>query len=292
MFINEQTKTQLAVKILNAREMLSTVQAKYNQLLRSAGDFTAQFTGDVPNSKHFDFMQFEVSLRDPVSKAKAIANRLEKFNPNDTNVENYNEELRLQLNLLEASNAEKKNMSQVGYVVQQMRKNGVQPDSDTFALLFGIALEAKNIEEANIYLKKMQAGFGTSPIAKSRLERFFNESVARDNFDGLAYLAAYLESNNVNIEDWNMQRFRSALSFYLNHQFNLNKILTFLRFYTHQAKSVIEGLNVDAAQSEQEALQAFEKVFGNLDSLVDMNALFSHLVEVVGQKTFIDPVTK
>lgn len=166
-----------------------------------------------------------------------------------------------------------------------MKENEVQPDQDTYALLFGISLETKNIEEANIYLKKMQGG--QSPIAKTRLEAFFNESVARDNFDGLAYLASYLETHNVNIENWNLQRFRSALSFYLNQQFNLNKILTFLRFYTHQAKSVIEG--VDAALTEQEA---FNKVFGGLESLVDLNALFSHLVEVVGKKTFIDPVTK
>jgi hypothetical protein len=36
----------------------------------------------------------------------------------------------------------------------------------------------------------------------------------------------------------------------------------------------------------------FERVFGSLESLVDMNALFGHLVEKVGSKTFIDPITK
>jgi hypothetical protein len=33
-------------------------------------------------------------------------------------------------------------------------------------------------------------------------------------------------------------------------------------------------------------------VFGELETLVDMNALFGYLVEKVGTKTFVDPVTR
>lgn len=118
MFINEQTKTQLAVKILNARDMLNTVREKYNQLLKSEVEHSAQFSGAVPVNKHFDFMRFNANLRDPVNKARAITNRLEKFNPNSLNIENYNEELRLQLNLLETlREGQKPNLKQIKYIL-------------------------------------------------------------------------------------------------------------------------------------------------------------------------------
>jgi hypothetical protein len=49
--------------------------------------------------KHFDFMEMENIIRNPISKAAMIAKRLEEFNPNSMDIKNYNEELRLQLNL-------------------------------------------------------------------------------------------------------------------------------------------------------------------------------------------------
>lgn len=142
--------------------------------------------------------------------------------------------------------------------------------------------------------KVLQAGSAVpSMIAVSRLEEFFNESLSRDNFDGLAHLVSYLETNNIDISGWNLQRFRSALNFYLNHQFNMNKILTFVRFYVHHAKGAIDKENTSqSVQSDQELLQQFDRVFGNLENLVDMNEVFSHLVEKVGSRKFIDPVTK
>jgi len=83
-----------------------------------------------------------------------------------------------------------------------------------------------------------------------------------------------------------MGKFRNALEFYLNHQFNLNKVLTFARFYVHQAKEAIEK-EVDETEEKK-----YERVFGPLENLVDFNSLFDHLVDKVGSKTFIDPITK
>ena len=41
-----------------------------------------------------------------------------------------------------------------------------------------------------------------------------------------------------------MSKFRSALDFYLNHSFDLNKILTFTRFYVASARSALNKIEV------------------------------------------------
>lgn len=76
------------------------------------------------------------------------------------------------------------------------------------------------------------------------MKAFFEQSLRRDNFDGLAHLASYAERNHVSTKDWDISRFRSALDFYLNHTFDLNKILTFVRFYSLHANSCIESQEV------------------------------------------------
>ena len=52
-----------------------------------------------------------------------IVDRLEKFNPKSTKISNYNDELRLQLEL-----NGKDFESQFNYVLQQIKANGVSPD--------------------------------------------------------------------------------------------------------------------------------------------------------------------
>lgn len=125
-----------------------------------------------------------------------------------------------------------------------MKKNGVIPDCETNALLFQLALSNNSIEESNVFLKKIvQNGpTGATLIPVQKLEEFFEESLSRDNFDGLAYQITYLEMNNIDISGWTMQRFRSAVNFYLNHQFNLNKIFTFVRYYVHFVRSGLDKI--------------------------------------------------
>jgi hypothetical protein len=49
--------------------------------------------------KVFDFVKQEIKNSRPVNKSAMIVDRLEKFNPKSTNISNYNDELRLQLEL-------------------------------------------------------------------------------------------------------------------------------------------------------------------------------------------------
>ena len=73
------------------------------------------------------------------------------------------------------------------------------------------------------------------------LKNFFELSINRDNFEGLAHLVTFLERKGVDISEWNMIIFRSAVDFYLNHTFNINHIFTFTRFYVHHAKSCLSS---------------------------------------------------
>ena len=144
-------------------------------------------------------------------------------------------------------------------------------------------MKDQDLDQATINLKKLvdsRVVYSHSPVKVSDLNQFFEKSLAKDNFDGLAHLASYIERYQVDISKWEVSRFRSAIDFYLNHSFDINKILTFSRYYMMFAKSKL--------QSSGE----FQDVFGDLEALVDMNALFGYLVEKVGTKTFIDPQTK
>jgi len=64
-------------------------------------------------------------------------------------------------------------------------------------------------------------------------------AVSSDDFEGLANLVGYLENYGIDINDWDMNKFRSALDFYLNHSFDLSKLLTFVRFYVRSAESAL-----------------------------------------------------
>lgn len=76
---------------------------------------------------------------------------------------------------------------------------------------------------------------GISLIDSSLLKKFYEISLSRDNFEGLAHLITYLERKNIDISGWKITKFRSAVDFYLNHSFSLNHIFTFTRFYVHHA---------------------------------------------------------
>ena len=82
-----------------------------------------------------------------------------------------------------------------------------------------------------------------------------------------------------------MSKFRSALDFYLNESFDLNKVLTFIRYDVHFAKSSL----VHATEDKEET---FQKTFGQLEDLVDITALFSFITERLGTRTMIDPVSR
>ena len=150
-----------------------------------------------------------------------------------------------------------------------MKKNGVRPDAQTSALLFSKNLHFNNIYQANLNLAEVL----NSPhqyfslIKVNDLKTFFEQSLNRDNFDGLGHLANYIERNHIDISRWEIGRFRSALDFYLNHTFDINKILTFTRFYIHYANCALNRGNIreqlqDVKNlSEEDQLNIYHQIF-------------------------------
>jgi hypothetical protein len=111
------------------------------------------------------------------------------------------------------------------------------------AILFEKSVIVNENEEGNKYLSSLRtrmSGSPHSPIDPNTLRRFFEQSLQSDNFNGLALLANYVDQYQVDIADWNLNKFRSALDYYLNHSVDLNNLLTFIRFYT---KYISDHLN-------------------------------------------------
>ena len=106
------------------------------------------------------------------------------------------------------------------------------------------------------------------------LQLFFDESIRQDNFDGLGQLVAVIDKAGTDTSAWDLNQFRSAVDFYLNHSFDLSKLLTFTRLYIRGMSDRVKANPGD-----------FEKTFGQVESLVDMNAMFSFLVDKVGKRT-------
>ena len=137
-----------------------------------------------------------------------------------------------------------------------MKANKVKPDHITNSLLFKKNVRTEDIEQANIYLAKVVGQAAPVFIESSDLCTFFEQSLERDNFEGLSSLIAYLERQDVNISSWKIGKFRSALDFYLNQSFDLNKVLTFIRFYTHYARGAM--INTEELSEEE----VFQRAFG------------------------------
>jgi hypothetical protein len=78
---------------------------------------------------------------------------------------------------------------------------------------------------------------------------------------------------------WDLSVFRSAIDYYLNDNFNLNKIMVFVKAYTHFYNS--RAANYKGPNMMEDHAD-----------LVDMKSLFSFLVNKVGDHRVVDPVTK
>lgn len=115
----------------------------------------------------------------------------------------------------------------------------------------------------------------------------------------MGHLINYAEKVDLNTASWSLMKFQSAVSYYLNDAFDLSKLMTFTRYYTHVNQSRVdsllakdyEGRNIEQL-AEKEKKQLHAKVFSESDKLIDMQSLFGHLVERVGQKDIVDPYTK
>lgn len=183
-----------------------------------------------------------------------------------------------------------------------MTKNGVRPDGESHALLFEKNVADDQLTLANQNLRSLLADGDLTapshPIPADSLRQFFDSSLSQDNYDGLAFLINYVEQSGVDISEWDMLRFRSGLDFYLNHTFNISKVLTFTRFYAHhvrcalQSESMVANLQNLETLSEPNLALLHREVFGQVEDLVDMQSLFGHLVDRIGRKALIDPLSQ
>ena len=90
----------------------------------------------------------------------SVIKRLEKFDPNSDNIDNFNAELNLQLQFLRKESLKenpnfKEIDAQINYVVDRIKANQVKPNDQTFALMFEKSVHFKELEKANGYLNKL-----------------------------------------------------------------------------------------------------------------------------------------
>lgn len=143
-----------------------------------------------------------------------------------------------------------------------MRKNGVAYDQETHSLLFMRDAILGELDQANEHLLKMLTSNNRSPFAlleASDLNIFYTKSLKNDNFDGLGHLINYIEQNDIQINEWDITRFRSAVNFYLNHSFDVSKLLTFVRYYVAFGDSCLKN---GSGLTDKDR---FDEVFGELE---------------------------
>lgn len=175
-----------------------------------------------------------------------------------------------------------------------MRSKNLKKSVDFNSRLFEYAVLSNNLKLANSVIRDLSKEVsGSCPIDPQFLQRFYENSLKKDNFDGVAYLTNYCENHSVDVTQWNLSSFHSALDYYLNVNFNISKLMIFTKFYTlfytQSARTVLQGEN---RLSEQSSAKAAEAIFGRHDGLVDMNRLFSFIVDHTGREKLIDPITK
>ena len=99
--------------------------------------------------------------------------------------------------------------------------------------MFEYSVLANRLQYANDLLFKLTKDRteSLSPIDPRYLHKFFTQSLKKDNIDGVAHLVNYSERYGVDLSNYPINNFRSALDFYLNTKFDLNKVMTFVKFY-------------------------------------------------------------
>ena len=108
-------------------------------------------------------------------------------------------------------------------------------------------------------------------------------------------MIAYAQKFDYSISQWDLNKFRSAIDFYLNTRFNLNNLLIFSKFFIYHHNCRLTEQLKDrsfSALSETEKEALYNDVFAKTEDLVDNRLLFAHLVETIKDKEAIDPITK
>ena len=119
------------------------------------------------------------------------------------------------------------------------------------------------------------------------MKQYFELSIKQDNFDGIAYLVNYTNHHGVGIGSWNLSAFRKAMDYYINTNFNLNKVMIFMKFYTsfyNDRRAQLLESNPILFTEEADPKLASQAIFDSHDELIDMRSLFSYLVDKVGSE--------
>lgn len=291
VYLNKRIKQEFAESISKSIEALNGVKAKRDTVEQGIKtEVSTRFQQDVLPSQIFDFIGMEDKITSKKKLKEEVFQSLEKFDASSRSVDVFNKELRTQLELHKAQTLKDAALQQkTAFLVDKMAENNVGYDQETHSLLFMRDATLGDLELANEHLYEMLTSTQKSPYSlldSSDLAPFFTKSLKSDNFDGLAHLINYVEQNDISIHEWDITRFRSALNFYLNHSFDISKLLTFVRYYVAFGDSCLRN---GSGVTDKDR---FDEVFGELEQLVDVNALFTYLVERVGSKSFVDPLTK
>lgn len=124
------------------------------------------------------------------------------------------------------------------------------------------------------------------------IEMYLKHCLKNDSFDGIAYLTNYCQKNGVNLGSQDISQFKRLLDYHLNTEFNLSKVMIFLKFYAYyytcRQAHVLSHSDSNYLSDQDLA----SKLFGYNEDLVDMRELSKYLINSVGSQPIIDPITK
>ena len=94
MYVNEQMRQTLASKILVAKDKLQSLNQAKENLYTGLQKKTKTIAHDVAPASNYDFIQ---NVNRQTDQALEILKRMDEFDKDSKDVENYNNELRLQV---------------------------------------------------------------------------------------------------------------------------------------------------------------------------------------------------
>ena len=158
------------------------------------------------------------------------------LDPASSEVKDYEGELKvLSIHALlnEALGKGNDKLEHFSYVLNQLAANRVLPSVHIEARCFEYAVLGNDMRAASDLLTKLTKDRTEmlSPIDTRYLQKFLQRCLKQDQLDGVAHLVNYCARYGVDTRDFPANSFRPALDHYLNRNFDLSKIMIFLKFY-------------------------------------------------------------
>ena len=257
--------------MLNLQSRLSNVVSEKDNLqtliVKQHQDNVSQ---QVQEPKAFDFIALSKNNEGKEAKKlleqelKQLLSNKTKLSENTTDAKAYQDELKVlscHALLNEALKQPNEQLEHFAYVLDLMSKNKVRPTVQIEARSFEYAVLGKDRKSANGLLSNLTKDRteSISPIDTRYLLKFFTQCLKTDNLDGIAHLVNYCNRYSVDTSSYPIEKFRGALDHYLNRQFDLSKVMIFVKFYQRHI--------ADRARS------AFDQVDPNMKDLPDSTIL-------------------